>query len=463
MFVIKQGKQTAVLVIVLLSGLYAQPPEEHAKFGSELPRPDLVNHEYIKVILNKMAVRGDQYLNDSNISENQILVIAVFSAEKVDSQNQDISDDMIKFLPNKEIIGLPEYYYSRKKTVHGEIQAIYFNNTIDDLLGEPRNSSMLPYVFIFSHYIPCACLPNYYYSCAEELANLGRVNRNRYKIIVGFRSVWSRTNSSFAKNFLQEDGIHTVMNITSGRLLDKGPKIDPENGSAIYQKTLNECMTNKTGMLPNSAACFINGWTKHCTGKKDRFHGKYLFGYMTRFTKAQMHECMEEWVKSLTNKSKPSEEYIKSLKLELYARHCSLKTLRSTLRLMLGRPFSWCEATWNRTEDDLKWNDLYDLDDSPDFTSMSPEFASNLRSSTVFGEILKECKEYIKQSENRSFPRYLKAKMEELKKDIENKKSNITGTERNMRPQENRERKRKDNQEKNSTSGMHSRERHKES
>ena len=154
--------------------------------------------------------------------------------------------------------------------VHGEIQALFHDNTIVKLvhkLYERRNSedTELPYVFIFSHYIPCACLGNIHYSCAEELANLGRVKRNSYKIIVGYRDAWNETNLKFAEKLLQEGEILTIMNVSSGQVLKKRFKIEPE----IYQEKLTKCLTSLTAIPEDTIACFINTITKNCSSDEN--------------------------------------------------------------------------------------------------------------------------------------------------------------------------------------------------
>ena len=395
-------KQWIVSVSVLLSGLKAQPQGEKSGYEENFPTPDLfvTSRNYIRGILNSMAARGDIFLQDNNNTGKQVLVIAVLSASEFAVQKKDISDDMIEILPNKKIYGLPKYYYSDAKKVHGEIQALFHDNTIDRLirkLDERRNSedTGLPYVFIFSHYIPCACLGNVHYSCAEELANLGRVKRNTYKIIVGYRDAWNETNLEFAEKLLQEGEMFTIMNVSSGQVLKKRLKIEPE----MYQEKLTKCLTSLTEIPEDTIACLINTITMNCTS------GENLYGYMTQLTKAQMHECMEK--------------YVKGLPLEIYLRFCSIETLSRTLRLMLGRPTRMCEADWTSTPDDLNWKELYRK-----FPVGMPSFSSGFSETTTHLQNVIRSTEYIEQKqrdERCSQNKYMKSKLKTLTDDIKHK------------------------------------------
>ena len=376
MFIIKQWIEVTALVSVLLLGLKAQPQEDNAIFDENLANPNLfiTNSSYIREILNRMARKGDQYLKDSNRSENQILVIAVLSASEFDAKKKDISDDMIKIFPNENISNQPDYCGTIP--VHGEMLAIHFKNTMDDLCSEQRNpKEKRPfYVFMFSHYIPCAGLTHIHYSCAEELANLGRVNKERFKIIVGYRSVWRMCSKDSAFQFLQEGGIHTLMNISSGLVSDSFYRIELE----IYQDKLTRCLNNLTAIPEDDIACFINTITKSCTSGRD------LYGYMTQFTKAQMHDCVEEKV---TGNS-----------INIYARYCSLETLRRSVRLMLGRPTRVCDASWNNTADNLNWAKLYT--DFPD--TAVPKFSFFFYSFESLEELRQKCNADRKETEKKS-------------------------------------------------------------
>lgn len=209
------------LVFVLLVCWKAQTVQ--AMFHNTSPSPDqYAFNTNILLLMRNFGMEKvkntntNQYLVVTMLTANEVLQSAKWTSEKIKKLAEN-PQRRVQFITNKQLQdALPE---TGTGTKHGEMLFLYHNINGPQKLSEmlPADGSKgLPHLIFFSYYIPCACVSGCRFSCAEELGELAKQYRNKYKVVVGYEDVYKMTfkdggsigtDKSAAESFLKEGGI----------------------------------------------------------------------------------------------------------------------------------------------------------------------------------------------------------------------------------------------------------------
>lgn len=121
---------------------------------------------------------------------SQFLLITIASDEEIYQSATSFPDSFINsgrlvFIPNKRDHG--EKYYNTGRELHGEVIALHFGKIkklMEKFKSDPKTRNTYPIILLYSHYIPCAHVPNLGYSCSEELMNYAKGRIEEFRMLV---------------------------------------------------------------------------------------------------------------------------------------------------------------------------------------------------------------------------------------------------------------------------------------
>ena len=187
----------------------------------------------------------------------QIVCIMAMSAEEMKNETfpdkPDIKDFVNKKVKESSETGNIIQSLHRKKEVHGEIIALRLDDFWPEFKkkysGTSTEESAKPYLFIYSHFLPCASLPMHPYSCSEELAKQALLTRDNLNMLVGYSDVFTHTKKEIALGYLHQDSIYALVNVTERKceIRSDGTFFTPQ--VEIFQDKLYRCIYNSSEII----------------------------------------------------------------------------------------------------------------------------------------------------------------------------------------------------------------------
>lgn len=248
---------------------------------------------------------------------NQYLVVTMLTEQEfVNSRNwNDLSyltnhqnGNRVKFYLNKKFPGkLNESSPHKDPNIHGEVIFLYLEDNapekLEAMLPNQGNRNGLPYLIFFSYYIPCACVKNCNFHCAEELGHAAKRYKNKYIFLVAYITPFTLTDESAAEDFMKRGGIRMYRFIKGlFRPLQYVPYIEKTyKPSDIFQNNLRDLLVNSAvaQCTPENindrkriAVAFINIATRGCFEDSDRNY----FGGLTKLNANYLNECLRSYI-----------------------------------------------------------------------------------------------------------------------------------------------------------------------
>ena len=379
-------------VVGLLGSLRVQcDPTE----GEQEKRRIILTFEAIK---NKCTEIRESYTQLK--TKDQIVCISVMS--RVELLAEELQPNLdIKDFVNKKVKNISEtgntiqslHSKNSRKEVHGEIIALRLDDFWTEFKkkysGTSTEESARPYLFIYSHFLPCASLLKIPYSCSEELAKQALLTRDNLNMLVGYSEVFSYTNDTIALGYLHHDSIYALVNVTAKKCEIRSdstffkPRVD------IFQNKLHQCI----GESPEIEGC------QHCRTPenteitiRDKINAlilKFIHietlerrGPLTYLDMRILQTCFKDkkWFnvcsQATTSQGQLAEGCFTQIMEDAHKNHSKI--------LVLGQPFD-TEPFWRQNENlSIEWEELYRTYKTPESTAEfdKPEHQANERKRT---------------------------------------------------------------------------------
>lgn len=331
-------------------------------------------------ILNIMQEYGLEEKNKVDKNWNQYLVVVVASKQEMEAastwkslpttftKSDGDNGEMrrVAFLLNWNNHGCQ--YYNLKKPLHGEVQFIDFGY-IGRLIKNFRTdvSGTYPFLLLYSHYIPCADIPNLGYSCAEELMNYARGRQSEFGVIVGYSKPFINTNEKCSLNLMKKGGIVAFQKLANTHYemtVPFSPPQELDDNTFAFQQKLYQCMLD--GAIADCCeggkdekekmvAYFTNKITSACTSNSRRQR------LITAGGANELRLCIGQKIKDNAN-GNCDEGFCVTSDKPLKQICCLNKTLENNMwSMLLGTPDppNDLQSTHWTPRDDLAWKDLY--------------------------------------------------------------------------------------------------------
>lgn len=294
----------------------------------DTPKQDWNSNDVTK-LMNLLMKYGEKKLqevrtqrNDENIS--QYLVASVLSkTEIMESKNwESLPDSITK--DNRRVVTIvndknyKNFPFKTKKPLHGEVLLLLDRQDLPSMINnlKEEQNNAYPYVVLYSHYIPCCDIENIEYSCAEELAAAAISNHGKYTMLVGYNTVFSKTNPDKARKFMSKGGIKLFMS-ENGVFNPDYKEFDntEKKPDRLLQQLFYECLDN----APISETCctvgnnrkedkqkilamYINNVVFKCTTNKPL---KSYIGKLTPALRLAIMQCIHNYADQHTREDCP--------------------------------------------------------------------------------------------------------------------------------------------------------------
>lgn len=240
---------------------------------------------------------------------SQYLLITIVSDEEINQANNWGNSFPSEFSEKRRIVFLlnerdhGKEYYNPDRELHGEIIAIHFGE-IERLMGDfkknPKTKYKYPIMLLYSHYIPCAHVPNLGYSCSEELMNYASGRINEFTMLVAYTTIFKNTDKESSFDFMRNGGINAFMYMANGPYTHELKVYSPSSIDGIkrtFQGEAYDCISEFppskccTGNQKNRAAIttyFINFLTYECISKSKSTR------LLTELSRNQLKICLKK-------------------------------------------------------------------------------------------------------------------------------------------------------------------------
>ncbi|KAK3095250.1 hypothetical protein FSP39_012178 [Pinctada imbricata] len=245
----------------------------------------------------------------TNDKFKQFIAFTVLAENEI-KQRTAINDNRMHTVKNEKSSGVSNQCDGIScKTQHGEIQAIY-KNLFDLEKDKLDKGKGMPYIVLFSHYIPCYGTREVRYSCAEELSNYVYAGSRTFKMIVVFRERYIGTDSEMSIRYMSAERISVYEKVETLKYVDVSARFPSEailRGNAIFQKTYFDCIKDPDKAYKCHQRCigdekhvdmfvaqYVNFATFECT------RGKRVSARLSDLTKKSLFECIANYIEENT-------------------------------------------------------------------------------------------------------------------------------------------------------------------
>lgn len=358
--------------LFILSGVQAATPES-TELSSIQPGD-------VTSILNIMQKYGLEEKNKVDTKWKQYLVVVVASKQDMKEAStwkslpttftKSVEDNgemrRVAFLLNLNNHGCE--YYNPPRPLHGEVRLIDFGY-IGRLINNFRTDvpGTYPFLLLYSHYIPCADIPNLGYSCAEELMNYARGKQSEFGVIVGYNTTFEKTNEKCSLNLMKDGGIVAFKKLAKGGYEPTVPFSPPrklDDNTFAFQQKLYQCMLD--GAIADCCeggkdekekmvAYFTNKITSACTSNSRRQR------LITAGGANELRLCIGQKIRDYAN-GNCDKGFCVTSDITFKQICCLNKTLENNMwSMLLGTPDppNDLQSTHWTPRDDLAWKDLY--------------------------------------------------------------------------------------------------------
>lgn len=333
------------------------------------------SQEDLSNIFHLMYFYGDKYRETAR----QYLVVTLLTSaeykESADWANLDPllnhkNGNRVKYYLNDEYPDLPETGSDLK---HGEIIFLYLDGDapkqLENMLPD-HPAEELPVMIFFSLYIPCACVENCNFNCAEELSHAAKHYREKFKFVVGYAKVFigkyiKGTDEDQAEDFMKKGGIQMYKYVkdtfkyeplqvvpyleTTGKPSDV---LQNNLVTLLVESPVSVCVASTTEEKMPIAAAFLNKATSNCFELKRCNY----YGGLTKLNKHCLYNCLYDYVQD--NIGNDCDRLPTDLNAILYSFEEIIdNALRQSLRV--GYPTIGGNFVYLPVEDNMLWQNVY--------------------------------------------------------------------------------------------------------
>ena len=307
-------------------------------------------------------------------------IVCTLEMSAVEMRNKTFPDKpVIKDFVNRKVNDFPKtgkiiQSLHSKKEVHGEIIALRLDDFWTEFKkkysGTSTEESAKPYLFIYSHFLPCASLLKIPYSCSEELAKQALLTRDNLNMLVGYSKVYTHTDEKIALGYLHHDSIYALVNVTAKKCEIRSDVAFFTPQVEIFQDKLHQCIYNSSEII-GCQRCRTSENTKITIRDKINALIEKCFrietlerrGPLTYLDMRILQTCFKDETKcSFCDNAATSQGQL--------AEGCFTQIMEDAHKnyreiLVLGQPLD-AEPFWRQNENlSIEWEELYRTDKTP--------------------------------------------------------------------------------------------------